>query len=351
LGFHVTKIAELLYGYTSPEHLRDNLVFELAALGISPGEIANLPVTALLPVSATTTTTAATTAATAAPADAGADADADADADGDDDDGDDDGDDVDWEPSMGEQRPSDTATVRQVIADALDWPGQIRARRDQVMVLVGYTLALRRSELCALRLGDVAFEVRGALVTIVKSKTDQEGKEKKLPISAQRKPNPATDTVGLLRAWCGLLRSAGARADTPLFPAFDRWGHVLTRRAGRVQRPYPAVSPQSWSERLATLARSAAVFEDLSGGDGSYPLSPSELEERYLRVSGHSLRRGFVTSALLADQDPIIIAKHTRHSDIDMIMRYADELRLLDGVKWSERIFGDPLGEVLSANG
>ena len=64
-------------------------------------------------------------------------------------------------------------------------------------------------------------------------------------------------------------------------------------------------------------------------------------DERYERVSGHSLRRGFVTSALLAGHDPVTVAKQTRHKNITMIATYADELALLEGTDWAKVHFGD----------
>jgi integrase len=86
---------------------------------------------------------------------------------------------------------------------------------------------------------------------------------------------------------------------------------------------------QSWSVRLRELARDARVF--------------GENEQRYERVSGHSLRRGFVTSALLAGHDPVTVAKQTRHRNITMISTYADELALLNGTDWATVHFGDPV--------
>jgi hypothetical protein len=82
----------------------------------------------------------------------------------------------------------------------------------------------------------------------------------------------------------------GAGRDDPLFPSLSRHGDLNSRDGAAVMRPMDA---QSWSVRLRELARDARVF-----GDD---------EQRYERVSGHSLRRGFVTSALLAGHDPVTV--------------------------------------------
>jgi hypothetical protein len=50
-------------------------------------------------------------------------------------------------------------------------------------------------------------------------------------------------------------------------------------------------------------------IRDLESGEGA--VSSEELEERYARVSGHSLRRGFDTTALLRGVDSIRISNQT----------------------------------------
>ena len=50
-----------------------------------------------------------------------------------------------------------------------------RGLRDRALLLLGFAGAFRRSELIALNLEDFVFATTGLLVTIRKSKTDQEG--------------------------------------------------------------------------------------------------------------------------------------------------------------------------------
>ena len=231
-----------------------------------------------------------------------------------------------WRPARGAwATPEEVALMRAVCDRGLDWSGQLRSRRDLVMVLVGYLCALRRSELCALRIGDISFDGPKAVVTIRSSKTDQEGRGVKLAVRSVADAPAEVNTVALLRSWIGLLADEfDAGRNDPLFPSLNRHGDLARRGGQAVMRP---IDPQSWSVRLRELAVAAQVF-----GDD---------DERYERVSGHSLRRGFVTSALLAGHDPVTVAKQTRHKNITMIATYADELALLEGTDWAKVHFGD----------
>lgn len=224
--------------------------------------------------------------------------------------------------------PGDVEAMRAVLDAGVDWPGQVRRRRDLVMLLVGYLCALRRSELCGLALGDVRplTKAPGVAITIQHSKTSSVPARLPLHRATTAVP-PYLDAVSVLASWIRFVQTLpGANPSTPLFPALDRWGHVLERRGHRGARTrYDALDPQSWSNRLRELARETAVFGDA-------------LDDVYDAVSGHSLRRGYVTSALLAGIDAAVVAKQTRHKDLSMIQRYADELALLEGTNLVELV-------------
>lgn len=49
--------------------------------------------------------------------------------------------------------------------------------RDRALLLLGFATAMRRSELAALDVADVEFVVKGMLLTIRRSKTDQEAQD------------------------------------------------------------------------------------------------------------------------------------------------------------------------------
>lgn len=233
---------------------------------------------------------------------------------------------VNWRPARNARATqAEVRRMREVLDRGLDWSGQLLRRRDHVMLLVGYLCALRRSELCGLKIENIRFDDPKAIVTITKSKGDQRARGVRLPLRNTDDGPPYLQSVHLLREWIALLQDEfDAGRKDPLFPALNRHGDL--RQRGNA--PMRAVDPQVWSDRLRAIAVEAQVFgEDDSG--------------RYDRVSGHSLRRGFVTSAILAGQDPVTIAKQTRHKNVQMIATYADELYLLEATDWAQVHFGD----------
>jgi len=235
-----------------------------------------------------------------------------------------------WRPTRATPTPSsgDAARLRIALAERIEL-SSLRRRRDVAMVWVAFFAALRRSELCALTIGDVPLDQVADLliINIKKSKTDQDERGIKLPIHRPRQPivAPHLDAVGLIAEWVRFMETVpGASKSTPLFPAIDRWGGLLVEQNDGVIQ-IPAMSTQAWSDHLRDLAVQAQVF----GEDGDYR-----------RVSGHSTRRGYVTSALLAGIAATKVAKQTRHKNLNEIQRYADELELLRGTNSVDILVG-----------
>jgi integrase len=54
-------------------------------------------------------------------------------------------------------------------------PGTLKGKRDRALLSLGFAAALRRSELVALKVGDLVEVADGFRLTVRKSKTDQEG--------------------------------------------------------------------------------------------------------------------------------------------------------------------------------
>jgi integrase len=96
----------------------------------------------------------------------------------------------------------------------------LRELRDGAILLLGFSGAFRRSELVALNLGDIEWTTEGALVTIRRSKTDQEGLGRRVGIPRGDIACP----VMALEAW---LDAAGISEGA----VFRR---VFNRRAQRV---------------------------------------------------------------------------------------------------------------------
>jgi hypothetical protein len=98
--------------------------------------------------------------------------------------------------------------------------------RDRALLLIGFAGALRRSELVALNIDDINEDDEGLVVTIRRSKGDQEahGEKRGLPYGSR----PATCPVRAWRAWLDALGITEGAA----FRAVTRHGHLRTTRLG-----------------------------------------------------------------------------------------------------------------------
>lgn len=143
----------------------------------------------------------------------------------------------------------------------------LAAKRDNALLQVGYFGAFRRSELVGLSVADLAWEPEGVIVTLARSKTDQNGQGivKAIPYG-EGLCCPAT----ALRIW---LDSANITAG-PLFRSVTRWDEVGA----------DALNPASVNTVLERRAKAARL--------GYVP-----------QLSSHSLRRGMATSAYRAGAD------------------------------------------------
>jgi site-specific recombinase XerD len=182
-----------------------------------------------------------------------------------------------------ERAPLLVADVRAMLATIGDCP---RGRRDRALLLLGFAMGARRSELVALDVADLAFEARGVAVTIRKSKTDQAGAGRVVAVPMGK--DAATCPVRALRSWL-----ASAEITTgPIFRGVDRHGNVATTRL---------------SDKAVAL-----VVKDYAGRAGL------DVE----RLAGHSLRAGLVTSAAMAGVDVATIQRTTGHASAAMVKRY-----------------------------
>jgi integrase len=181
-----------------------------------------------------------------------------------------------------------------------------RGRRDRALLLFGFVGALRRSELVALRVEDVAIVGGGAgqgsagrasgiasggglQLRIIRGKTDQAGQGAE---------------IGLPR---------GRHVETCPLRAFEAWQAVAQRKAGPLFRKIStgdgigdtALHPDAVRLILAHRVRMAGLT--LDGFD---------------RLSAHALRVGFITEAYdkgVRDED---IMRHTRHRDLRTMRGY-----------------------------
>jgi integrase len=173
-------------------------------------------------------------------------------------------------------------------------PQTLIGARDRCLLLLGFAAALRRSELVGLDVEDLQWTNDGLVLTIRRSKTDQEaaGREIGVPYGGRSETCPVIAT----EAWIGAAGIAGG----PLFRRVDRHGHV---GAARLTDGAVALVVK----RTAEAAR----------------LDPT-------RFAGHSLRSGMVTSAARAGASEAEIANQTGHRSVAVLRRYIRRGSLFD---------------------
>jgi site-specific recombinase XerD len=164
-------------------------------------------------------------------------------------------------------------------------PSTPKGLRDRALLLLGFASALRRSELVALAVEDLEHTERGLLVTVRRSKTDQEGRGHVRAIPMGR--HPETCPVGALWAW---LEAAGITSG-PVFRSVDRHGRIGETMSAR------------------------AVADVVKAHAEAAGLDPAVF-------SGHSLRAGFVTSAAERGARAERIMDHTGHRSVAMVRVY-----------------------------
>ncbi len=178
---------------------------------------------------------------------------------------------------------------------------RLKDLRDRALLLIGFAGGLRRSELAAVDLKDIERVREGIILTIRRSKTDQDGVGRRIGIPFGRTIHCP---VRALEDWL----NAAWIEDGPVFRPVDRHGRVsIGRLSGE------AVS-------LIVRERMAAAGFDPAG------------------YSGHSLRAGFATSATRAGVSTFKIRQQTGHASDAMLSRY---------VRDGELFLGNALGVLL----
>ena len=103
-------------------------------------------------------------------------------------------------------------------------PDKLIGIRDRALLLVGFAGAFRRSELVGLNLEDLKFTAEGLLITLRRSKTDQEGQGRDVAIP--HGAHEATCPVRAMQAW--LL--AGIITEGPIFRSITRHSRLSNAR-------------------------------------------------------------------------------------------------------------------------
>ena len=182
----------------------------------------------------------------------------------------------------------------QILAMLQSCNDRLHGRRDAALLSLGFAAALRRSELCQLRIDDLEFRgTEGMVIHLRRSKTDQDGSGQSVAVLAGKNVKPVEHVL--------------------------RWLSFANIGSGFV---------------FQTL---------LIGGVASgRPLDPGDVArivKRYVhrigldprKYSGHSLRAGFVTSAAAHHARIDKIMEVTRHRNAQTVLKYIrDEESFVD---------------------
>lgn len=172
--------------------------------------------------------------------------------------------------------------LHEVLAAA---PDSFRWLKRRALLLVGWSAALRRSELAVIRLEHLTFEDEGLALWIPKSKTDQESAGCMLHVP--RTENEHQCPVVMLARW--LVESEITSGN--VFRKIYKNGSLGDRITGR---------------HINEIVKNAA---SMIGRPGHL-------------YGGHSLRAGLVTSAMAAGLSPLEISLLTRHKSMQTLRRY-----------------------------
>jgi integrase len=166
--------------------------------------------------------------------------------------------------------------------------------RDRALLLLGFAGGFRRSELMGLDVADIEHVRQGIIITLRRSKTDQDGAGRKIGIPHGRTRHCPVTSVSDWLTRSGITEGA-------IFRPINRHGQLQ-------------------SDRLSGDAVSEVIRERLTAAG----LDP----EGY---SGHSLRAGFATSAAQAGASTLKIRAQTGHASDAMLSRYIRDGELFVG--------------------
>jgi integrase len=164
------------------------------------------------------------------------------------------------------------------------------AIRDRALLLLGFAMAARRSELSALQVCDLSDDKEGLLVRVRCSKTDQEAKGNTIAVVRGEIACP----VQALKAW---LAVSGI-TEGPVFRPINRHGQI---------RPV-ALSGISIGQIVKRHAERIGLDAKAFGG--------------------HSLRAGFITSAAKRGANVFKLMEHARHKSMNTTKGYVRDAEL-----------------------
>jgi site-specific recombinase XerD len=179
-------------------------------------------------------------------------------------------------------------------------PDTLTGKRDRALLLIGFSGALRRSELTSIQKEHLKFLKEGIVLLLPWSKTGM--REVNIPYGS----NPCTCPVRSLQEWI----NAAKIEKGPVFRAVNR---------------YNQVQPNALSDKAVVLIinRNNHIREIVKDAEEKQILDSTIVVPDF---GGHSLRAGFVTQAILNDVPEHAIMAHTGHKKSDTLKKYIREV-------------------------
>lgn len=185
---------------------------------------------------------------------------------------------------LGVEKQGKAPATAKVLSNVLKRiPEDLVGKRDRALLLIAFAAALRRSELVGLEVRDLERAADGIVLHLGATKTDQDGAGAQIAVPAGRYLKP----VAALNDWL----KASNIIEGPVFRSIDRFGRL-------------GASLSAQSVALIVKKRFAAAKLDASD------------------FSGHSLRAGFVSTALENGADVLKVMDITRHKRVDTLKVY-----------------------------
>lgn len=198
----------------------------------------------------------------------------------------------DWARPPDRKAPAIEQDIKRM-ADAVE-PDTNKGLRDRALLLFGFAGAFRRSELVALNTWNLEHRDEGVKVTIEVSKTDQEAQGQTIAIV--RQPGSPYCPVQALKNWLTVAKIERG-------PVFRRMYRGDTVGDSRLSAQSVAIIIKNYAHKV--------------GLDSS-------------RYSGHSLRRGFLTSAARNRASIFKMADQSRHKSLDVLRQYVQEEEMFE---------------------